>query len=39
VQTVLAVFDGESMHRFVVPDDRADDARIQLLAAFVGSAR
>ena len=39
VETVLAVFDGESMHRFVVPGTKADDARIQLLAAFVASTR
>jgi AcrR family transcriptional regulator len=33
VSTVVAVFDGEQVHRFVVHDPRAaDDARIELLA-------
>jgi AcrR family transcriptional regulator len=34
VSTIVAVFDGEQVHRFVVPEPRGvDDARIELLAA------
>ena len=38
VETVLAVFDGESLRRFVVDDPRNDEARLALLAAFVATA-
>jgi len=39
VSTMVAVFDGEQVHRFLVHDPRTvDDARIELLAAaFHGS--
>ena len=34
VGTIIAIFDGESLHRFVLREPRAvDDARIELLAA------
>jgi hypothetical protein len=32
VATVLAVFDGETMHRFVVQEPAVEDARFELLA-------
>ncbi len=38
VDTVLAVFDGESVHRFVVTKPRLDGQRIALLAALARGA-
>ncbi len=38
VETILAVFDGESMHRFVSDDPKADEARLSLLTAFIAAA-
>ena len=34
----IAVFDGESMHRFVWGDPKADEARLSLLTAFIAAA-
>jgi AcrR family transcriptional regulator len=31
VDTIVSVFDGESVHRFVLPQPRVDDARLELL--------
>lgn len=33
VDTIVAVFDGESLHRFVLKKPHLDDARVELLAA------
>lgn len=38
VETVLALFDGENMHRFIVQDETQDDARLALLVAFAKAA-
>jgi hypothetical protein len=39
VGTLLAVFDGEALHGFVLPRDaRAEEARIELLVALVMGA-
>ncbi len=38
VETVLAIFDGESMHRFVVEDRALEDARLPLVMAFIAGA-
>jgi AcrR family transcriptional regulator len=37
VQTVIAVFDGESLHRFVIDDDGSADRRLELVHTFVRS--
>lgn len=37
VSTMVAVFDGESMHRFVVDRPAHDDARLATLAALLGT--
>jgi AcrR family transcriptional regulator len=38
VETMLAIFDGENVHRFVLPSDASDDARLALLVAFTNAA-
>ncbi|HEX8951307.1 MAG TPA: hypothetical protein VF945_05655, partial [Polyangia bacterium] len=35
VSTIIAVFDGEVVHRFVIKEPVADEARLQLLLALV----
>jgi AcrR family transcriptional regulator len=35
VQTVIAIFDGERLHGFVVGDDRTGDRRLDLVEAFI----
>jgi AcrR family transcriptional regulator len=34
VETIVAVFDGESVHRFVLPRPAVDEARLEMLGAF-----
>jgi AcrR family transcriptional regulator len=36
VDTILAVFDGESIHRFIIKKPRVEEARLELLASFAG---
>jgi AcrR family transcriptional regulator len=36
VSTIIAVFDGESLHRFMISKPAIEDQRIELLAAMVG---
>jgi len=38
VETMLAIFDGENVHRFILPNDANDDARLALLVAFTKMA-
>ncbi len=38
VETILCVFDGEALHRFVVASPRADAARLALLPALLAAA-
>jgi AcrR family transcriptional regulator len=38
VDTILAVFDGESVRRFVLPGPQVDEARLELLAALAKAA-
>jgi AcrR family transcriptional regulator len=37
IDTIVSVFDGESVHRFVLPQPRVDDARYELLAKLAKS--
>ena len=39
VETIIAVFDGESMHRFVLPKPSVDEGRLELLGLLATSLR
>jgi hypothetical protein len=39
VDTIIAVFDGESMHRFVLPRPSVDEARLEVLGMLVKRLR
>jgi hypothetical protein len=39
VQTVIAIFDGEAVHNFVLPNPKADAERLPLLLILAASAR
>ncbi len=37
VSTIVAVFDGESLHGFLLPDPGTEEARLEILGVLAGS--